>query len=59
MHDDLPDDAEVDARRDEILRQQRWDLFIRMVLAFEETEKFSGVLAAVTRAMRDREEGKA
>jgi hypothetical protein len=53
------DDAEVDARRDEDLRRQRWDVFIEVILNFAETEGFSGVLAAVTRALRDREEGKA
>ena len=53
------DDEEVDARRDEEIRRQRWDVFIKVVLNFAETEGFSGVLAAITRAMRDREEGKA
>lgn len=55
----MDDEREEDARFDEEVRQRLWDAFIRDVLNFQESENWSGVLAAVARAMRDREDGRA
>ena len=49
------DDGERDRRLDEEMRERRWEAFVQVVASFAETEKWSGVMAAVSRAMREHE----
>jgi len=48
-------DDEVDARLDEEWREKLWANFVREVLNFQESENWSGVLAAIARAMREQD----
>jgi len=48
-------EVEQDARVDEEWREKLWDNFVRDVLNFQEAEGWPAVLAAVARAMRERD----
>lgn len=60
VHNPMEDDpAEWERRVDEELAELRWGAFVQVILAFQETEGWSGVLSAVARAMREAEQDRA
>lgn len=56
MQDPLEEDeAELDRKVDEDIRGLRWAAFVQIVQNFADEEGWSGVLAAVSRAMKEEE----
>lgn len=56
MRDPLEEDEYSVTRREaERAREQEWEAFIQICQNFAERERWSGVIAAVSRAMRESE----
>lgn len=54
MRDPLEDDEGWRTQQqDEAVREERWQVFIQVVLSFKESEGWPSVVAAVSRAMRE------